>query len=206
MKIAIDIDDVVLATTEKIISILEDKYNILVNMDDINVYDIAESTGVDPKLIPIIVNEAINSEYISPMVGAVATINWLGHYFEPIHFISNRYLYQPTLDQIQQLELDVEYKIHLCKEATNGIPDKAKLINELGIDIIIEDKAETIVDIYNKTNATILIFNRPWNTSFEVDNIRTFRVKTWLIDIIYWFSARIPQLLAVGMNCRLSFK
>jgi len=186
MKIAIDIDDVVLATTEKIISILEDKYNILVNMDDINVYDIAESTGVDPKLIPIIVNEAINSEYIDPIFGAVSTINWLGNYFKPIYFISNRYSYQPTLDQIQQLELDTEYEIHLCGKANNSTPNKAKLINDLGIDTVIEDRADTIMDIYKRTDATILIFDRPWNKYVE-ENDRIHRVRNWIPDVIHWF-------------------
>jgi len=186
MKLAIDIDDVVLATTEKIVSILKDKYDLLVNVDDINVFNMEESVGVDPKLIPVVVNEAINSEYIEPIFGAVPTINWLGNYYEPIYFITNRYSYQSTLDQIQQLELDTEYEIKLCGKTSDGTPNKAELINDLGITIVIEDRMETILDIYVRTSANILVFDRPWNKDIE-ENDRIYRVRNWIPDIIHWF-------------------
>ena len=186
MKLAIDIDDVVLATTEKIVSILKDKYGVLVNVDDINVFNMEESVGVDPKLIPVVVNEAINSEYIEPIFGAVPTINWLGNYYEPIYFITNRYSYQSTLDQIQQLELDTEYEIKLCGKTSDGTPNKAELMNDLGITTAIEDRMETILDIYVRTSANILVFDRPWNKDIE-ENDRIYRVRNWIPDIIYWF-------------------
>ena len=186
MKLAIDIDDVVLATTEKIVSILKDKYDLLVNVDDINVFNMEESVGVDPKLIPVVVNEAINSEYIEPIFGAVSTINWLGNYYEPIYFITNRYSYQSTLDQIQQLELDTEYEIKLCGKTSDGTPNKAELINDLGITTVIEDRMETILDICVRTSANILVFDRPWNKDIE-ENDRIYRVRNWIPDIIHWF-------------------
>jgi len=186
MKLAIDIDDVVLATTEKIVSILKDKYDLLVNVDDINVFNMEESVGVDPKLIPVVVNEAINSEYIEPIFGAVSTINWLGNYYEPIYFISNRYSYESTLEQIQYLELDTEYEIKLCGKTSDGTPNKAELINDLGITTVIEDRMETILDICVRTSANILVFDRPWNKDIE-ENDRIYRVRNWIPDIIHWF-------------------
>jgi len=186
MKLAIDLDDVVLDTTKAIIDVLKDKHNIYIDANDIDVYDIGESTGLDHELISLVVNEAINSEYIEPIFGAVPTINWLGNYLKPIYFLTNRYDYKSTLEQIQYLEFDIEYEIHLCKKTNNGVPNKAKLINDLGINTVIEDRVETIMDIYKRTNADIVVFDKPWNKYVE-ENDRIFRVKSWIIDIVYYF-------------------
>ena len=186
MKLAIDLDDVVLDTTKAIIDVLKDKHNIYIDANDIDVYDIGESTGLDHELISLVVNEAINSEYIEPIFGAVPTINWLGNYLKPIYFLTNRYDYKSTLEQIQYLEFDIEYEIHLCKKTNNGVPNKAKLINDLGINTVIEDRVETIMDIYKRTNADIVVFDKPWNKCVE-ENDRIFRVKSWIIDIVYYF-------------------
>jgi len=186
MKLAIDLDDVVLDTTKAIIDVLKDKHNIYIDANDIDVYDIGESTGLDHELISLVVNEAINSECIEPIFGVVPTINWLGNYFSPIYFLTNRYNYKSTLEQIQYLEFDIEYEIHLCGKTNNGVPNKAKLINDLGINTVIEDRVETIMDIYKRTNADIVVFDKPWNKYVE-ENDRIFRVKSWIIDIVYYF-------------------
>ena len=77
--------------------------------------------------------------------------------------------------------IDCEYLLYHTK-------DKVSVINDNNISIFIEDRLDTIMDIYNNTNCTIFIFDHPWNRNIA-ENVRIWRIRNWV---------EIRDLLMIG--------
>jgi len=60
----------------------------------------------------------------------------------------------------------------------NGIPRKAEVIRQYGINFFVEDRFATAVDIIEKTNCFVILLAKPWNRRLTQPD-RLIRVSNW---------------------------
>ena len=183
-KLGIDIDDCLLDTSSLIIKNLEKKVNRKIDINKITSFHIEENTGIDPDIVKRVVKETLESDYIPPVENAVKTINWLGTLYKPIYFISNKesYLYDNTINLINKVGINIDYELYLC-DKINNIPNKASIILEKGIEMFIEDRVDTVEDIYNRTDCILLVPLKPWNkiwSHYVIFSKRIHMMENWI--------------------------
>ena len=186
INLGCDIDDVLLNTAPSIVSNLETLVDRKIDIDKITNFDISESTGIDIDIVKKAVKMTLESDYIHPIKNAVTVLNWLGTLYKPIYFISNKrpYLYKHNINIINKVGITCDYELYFC-DKINDIPNKSDIILDHKINIFIEDRPETIYDIYEKTKCDILTFRQPWNRNIKFRD-RIHIMYDW-IDIRNYF-------------------
>ena len=181
-----DIDDCILDTASILLEEVNKKLSSSLKYEDIKVHSLAEAFNIDEDIIEDIILEIISRNEIPSMSGSSLVISQLSMILDsPISFISKRsedeFFLSKTRLQLINAGIDCEYLLYHTK-------DKVSVINDNNISIFIEDRLDTIMDIYNNTNCTIFIFDHPWNRNIA-ENVRIWRIRNWV---------EIRDLLMIG--------
>lgn len=171
-----DIDDCILDTVSLLLEEVNKKLSSSLKYEDIKVHSLAEAFNIDEDIVDSIVLETISRNEIPSMSGSSLVISQLSMILDsPIFFISKRsedeFFLSKTRLQLINAGIDCEYLLYHTK-------DKVSVINDNNISIFIEDRLDTIMDIYNNTNCTIFIFDHPWNRNIA-ENVRIWRIRNW---------------------------
>jgi len=172
-----DIDEVIFDMVPSFLSRLDEKYGIHSSIEDIVGQDIAKSLSVEEDkvydAIMSVIGEGnyslLTSSIIMPFIVEDHAVK------NKIFLISSR---EPRFLKITKKELDKNF-IDLNYELifTNA-GSKVDAVNKYNIDAFVEDDAETALDLLDKTNCFIFLFDKPWNRYIgEVD--RLLRVRGW---------------------------
>ena len=190
--IGIDLDDCVFETSTKIAEVISKKIDKEIDLSDMSTYYFEHKYNLEEKFMAEVVSGALSS-YLEEVPNCVQVINWLGHFY-PLHFISLRRdeLMQHTLSNLYKIGINPIFSnLHFVRKE-KGVPAKAKIINELEITDMVEDRPDTILDLYNRTEANILVFDKPWNKSIE-ENSRIKRVKDWFEIRSYFMTSVVGE-------------
>jgi len=171
MKFATDLDDCIIDTGNIIFDLISEEMNV--DFGDRSSYKI-EDYGIDPDIVRKYINRVLESDNLKFFPDAVDVLNQIGLENE-LYIISHRknYLYNHTLSTLKNAKLK-NFKLILTPDKIVSIPDKSSIINDLGINIMVEDRPDIIKDISDNTSADVIIFDRPWNK-----NCRGIRMYNW---------------------------
>jgi uncharacterized HAD superfamily protein len=185
--VAIDLDDCIIETSKDIIYRLESHFGIKFDWDSINEHNLERVFCLDKEIIERFVDESLENSTAKPFENVVTVLNNIGH---RIYIISHRraYLYDHTKKRLDDLGLKQYELILSYSKNSEGTPNKSRIINDIQADIVVEDRADTIMDLYEKTRANIIIYDRPWNTTVR-KNDRIYRAYNWymisqIIDVL----------------------
>ena len=176
-SIGIDIDDTVFYTASYILVLLGRFFNEYFPLERLTKYSIEDCLHIDKEIVEDAVDLAISNPDLKSFEDADRIIKWLSEWYN-IHFITFR---KPKFvsETIELLDkLCIPYFLHMCDK-------KSEIINNEGICVHIEDRPNTIKDIYDNTDCTILVYDRPWNVNIK-QNGRIIRVYSWQ-DIYNFF-------------------
>jgi hypothetical protein len=189
MNIGTDLDDCIVNTAELIVMLLNIRFNKCVDVKDAKSYNLEVLyPDVPDNVVKYAVSDVISLATV-PLVEVNADyyINRLSSYYNTVlHVITYRPndVYRSTL-QLLQDNLIKNFKLHFVS-GKNGrytptiqTPDKAKLINDLELNIYIEDRPDIIEDILDKTKCQIIVYERPWNKGKFENSERLQNCKTW---------------------------
>jgi len=179
-SIGIDIDDTVFYTASYILVLLGRFFNEYFPLERLTKYSIEDCLHIDKEIIEDAVDLAISNPDLKSFEGADRIIKWLSEWYN-IHFITFRKpkFVSETMELLDKL--CIPYFLHMCDK-------KSEIVNNEGICVHIEDRPNTIKDIYDNTDCTILVYDRPWNVNVK-QNGRIIRVYSWQ-DIYNFFIIR----------------
>ena len=169
--IGVDIDDVVLETAKAILKEL----GLLHKYDECTTYDITD-LGVSVDAVMEALHRVLSHTQDIPIVnGAVEALNRIE--FDRIAFISQRYeMYRNvTLKTLTDFNFRLPWDLYFSKHDGNKM--KHEIINDLGIELMIEDNPNTLAEIWDNTRASLVVFDRPWNQAIRGARIR--RIYNW---------------------------
>ena len=182
MRIGLDVDDVILDTSTEIIKEVSKRLNIEADKEMCTSFSIETVYGVKPEVAKDIVCSVLNRGYIPPKSNAINCINllWLAQKCS-IYLISNKHkeIYDHDVKLLKDLGLYIPFTLILVEKAKNGTPAKAKIINKKDIELFVEDRSDTILDILANTNCKVVVMDAPWNRDIK-EGSRVLRVKNWL--------------------------
>lgn len=176
LKIAIDFDETLFPTLEKVLEIYNKRHGTNIELSQITMYNLSDSLGIDiaDELIELFVEKEI---YISlqPYKGAIRAVKTL---VEQGHEI-----YIATSTDVRNME----WKEELLQKHFPFIPKKnlIRIHNKslLNVDVFIEDKLDNL----KSTFADRICFNQPWNIDDDADYVYSIsRIHHWgeIINII----------------------
>jgi len=179
IKLAVDLDDCLLNTSRLILDRINQYFSKSIKLEEVVSFHIEKLFNLNAEVVDMIVQECL-STIIRPNRYAVEALNFLSDFYD-ICFITNRRStqYQSTKTNLEVLGFKFKYDFYLCNKDSRGIPAKAELLNKLGIEFIIEDRPDTIEDIYNRTNCNILVMDKPWNRNIA-ENGRICIDRDWM--------------------------
>lgn len=176
LKIALDFDETLFPTMEKVLEIYNRRHNTNVGLSNITEYNLYEnfSAGVADELLDLFIDKNVY-ENLQPYKGAARTIKTL---------IECGYeIYVATSTDVRNLE----WKEQLLQKHFPFIP-KGNLIrinnkSLLNVDILIDDKIDNLKSIF----ADRICFNQPWNQDTDTDYAyNVYRVHHWgeIINVV----------------------
>lgn len=176
MIIAIDFDETLFATLEKIIEIYNRRYNASLELSQITTYNLHDNFQEDvaDKLIELFVDKEVYSS-LQPYKGAVRAVKTL---VEQGHEI-----YVATSTDVRNME----WKEELLQKYFPFIPKKnlIRIHNKalLNVDVLVEDKLDNL----KSTFADRVCFDQPWNRDEDADYVYSIsRIHHWgeIINVI----------------------
>jgi len=179
LKIAIDIDEVVVKFMEHYIDFVVKKGVKRVNLNDIYCYDIAKVLNMDYELFMIFLDEfnekggVFNFDFIE---GACEGIFYLKKKYD-INFITARFekSWEDTRAFIFEKFRITGDKVIFSKKLIGDGERKDKICKFMEIDLIIEDSPSSLV--YAENGIKVLLLDKPWNQGISHKNL--FRCKSW---------------------------
>lgn len=172
-RIAFDLDDVILNTTPEILNNLHyygydvDPFEEVVNFDLINF------TGASKKQLNQAIKKSLwqNLPLINSFTPEIFLV--LKQMDVEVYIVSHRReeFREQIADNLRELEIsDSYYQLILIPEYT---PHKAKFCADNNIDIIIDDRLDTLYDVQIRAGTKTIVFDRPWNrkSSCNLDRI-----------------------------------
>jgi len=182
MRIAFDLDDVVLDTSTEIIKEASKRLGKELDRELCSTFSIGGIYGISPKVSTDIVHTVLWRDYIPPLPYAIDCLNllWMTQRCS-IYFISNKHqdIYEHDMKLLKDLGLYIPFTLLLVGKAKNGTPKKAEIITQKSIELFVEDRSDTILDILANTNCNIITMDKPWNRDIQSGD-RVLRVKDWL--------------------------
>jgi uncharacterized HAD superfamily protein len=181
--IAFDIDGVVADLFPLISRIMNEKYGVIHTENMQRSYSLDSIPGVSKREVSICINTAIIN-YLSykPYYGAIKFLEKY-HKFSKrtLHFITSRdnrkEIAEATANWLSLYLKKMPYSIHFTQ-------DKFSVCKELEIDIFIEDRAKTAMEIACK-GISVVVIDRPWNRHIPENMWNLVRFNDW-IDIDKW--------------------
>jgi len=181
MKIAIDIDEVILSCIEKYLEFVGNKGYKRVCYEDVFSYRLWEVLEIEKEVVSGLFNEYNSSEYfkrIDFVEGAKdGVINLRDNH--NIYFITARpiNIIKETRDVIFSEFGVLRNRVVFAGDLiVNHCKRKDEICEEMGIDLIIEDNGEDSLK-YAKNGLRVLLLDKPWNQGIEHKNV--FRCFSW---------------------------
>lgn len=176
LRIAIDFDETLFPTLERVIEIYNKRYNTNIEMSQITTYNLAGSLSAEvaDELIDLFVDKNVYS-CLQPYKGAPRAIKAL---IEQGHEV-----YIATSTDVRNME----YKEQLLQKHFPFIPKNnfIRIHNKslLNVDVLVEDKLDNL----KSTFADRVCFDQPWNRDKDTDYVYSIaRVRHWgeIINVI----------------------
>jgi uncharacterized HAD superfamily protein len=180
MKIAIDIDEVVVGFVNKYMEFIETKGFRRVDFEDVISFDLGNLFGIDRDLDRELLNEFNKSRYFGEVEfidGARDGVCFLRDNHD-ICFITARPVdvSKKTRDFIMNEFNILGDKVIFSGDNFGGNKRKDEICKDLGIKLIIEDNGSHSI-VYAENGLKVLLLDKPWNRKFEHENI--FRCFSW---------------------------
>lgn len=176
VKIAIDFDEVLFPTLEKVLEFYNKKNNTNITLSQITTYSLYDSfdVSVADELVEFFVNKDIYDN-LQPYKGAVRTVKSLVEQGHEVYVATNTDV------------RNMEWKEELLQKHFPFIPKKNLIrINNkalLNVDVLIEDNLDNL----KSTFADRICFDQPWNRDEDADYVYSiYRIHNWgeIINII----------------------
>lgn len=183
MRIMVDLDDCLLKTSHTIINLLNRINNLSLDWSKIGDYSISKTFNLDDNLVEQHVKMALESNILEPQDNAVKMFNWVSS-LHSTFIVSRRehYLYNHTVEVLENLGFQ-GYKLILFHDNDDStVPkykDKYEIVNQYGMELVVEDRPDTIENIAKHTLAETLIYDRPWNVGIKESHNKK-RVYSWV--------------------------
>jgi len=171
-SIGIDIDGVIFDTVDEMLNYIGLYYNEIFSKHWIK-NGLEDLPGVEDHVIRDAIDLAVKNENSKIYKDAEEVINWLSEKYN-IYFISYRHpeFFVNTVNLLNKYFKD--YKLYLTTRELG----KHNLIHNKDIKIYIEDDANTIEEVSERTSCKVLVYNQFWNTDVG-ENEKKKRVKSW---------------------------
>ena len=176
MKIAIDFDEVLFPTLERVLEIYNKRHDTSIELLQIATYNLYEclDNAVADELISLFVDKSVYNN-LQPYKGSIKAVKALAD--------KGHEIYVATASDIRNMEwkekLLQRYFPFIPKENLIRIYNK-KLLN---IDVMIEDKLDNLI----QTFADRVCFDQPWNQDKDTDYVYSiYRIRNWgeIINVI----------------------
>lgn len=180
MKLAFDIDGVVLRSIELILDYINRATGRNLTPDDLFMWDL-EPLGLDLGMLREAVAFMYQQEKIRPYNGAVEA---LAHIYrttgEPLLFITGRSDPETAARQLRSLPWNPTVPEMIV---TGGMRDKRRYLSDTGADFIIEDDPEYLQE-YLEAGFGVGLMLQPWNRRSQARVTRRF---TGWTEVEEWF-------------------
>jgi len=180
MKIAIDIDEVIVKFVEKYLKFIESKGYKKVKYEDVSTYRLWEVLGIEKKVAIDLMREYNLTDYfknVDFVKGARDGVKFLRDNYD-IYFITSRfkYLSKCTRDFIFNEFGVLGDRVIFSGDVLGGAKNKDEICRDLGVEIIIEDSEDESLG-YAKNGLKVLLLDKPWNQSVKHKNV--CRCENW---------------------------
>lgn len=169
LKIAIDFDDTLFPTMERVLELYNKRHNTNIEVSNITAYSLYEnfSTDIADELIELFVNKDVYNN-LQPYKGSVRAIKTLVEHGHEV--------YIATSTDVRNME----WKEDLIQKHFPFIPKNnlIRIHNKalLNVDVLIEDKLENLI----QTFADRICFSQPWNIDDSADYAyNIYRIRYW---------------------------
>jgi 5'(3')-deoxyribonucleotidase len=176
VKIAIDFDETLFGTLERVLETYNKRHDASIEMSQIityNLYECLDNTVAD-EIISLFVDKSIYNN-LQPYKGSIKSVKSLidkGHE-----------IYVATSSDIRNME----WKEKLLQRHFPFIPKEnlIRIHNKklLNVDVLVEDKLDNLIETF----AERVCFNQPWNEDKEADYAYSiYRIRNWgeIINVI----------------------
>jgi uncharacterized HAD superfamily protein len=180
MKIAFDVDGVVLKSIDIILDYVNEKTGRNIRVDDLTTWDL-EPLGLDLKILWEAVDHLYVTPRVEPYTQAVQVLSRIHRITcEPLLFITGRADPQTARRHLEALSWNPTVpEMIVC----GGNRDKREYLVQNSVDFIVEDDIRHIDD-YLEAGFDVGLMVRPWNRSAAT--AVTARFESWA-DIEQWF-------------------
>ncbi len=180
--IAIDCDDVIVATAPAILEFYNEKYNTKLELKNFYSNDLTLWGADDPKTAMERVDEFLKTpEYqlLEPFKEAVEVIHQLKNYHE-LHIVTGRndFLQKATQDMLDAFFPDVFASVEYTNFFTDKPRSKSDVCVQLHADLLIDDHLHHASVVAECGTEVFLFGEYPWNQSDSLPE-RVTRVSGW---------------------------
>ena len=181
MKIAIDIDEVVVEFFREYLELFNKRFNTTIKFEDMDNFHIWEVCNISKEDSLKLVNEFYRSDDFFKMElvdGVKEALEELREENE-IHFITSRPISIKEKTQIflGNLFQNYNFGLHFSGGVWGESRTKGEICKELEVDFFVEDNFDYAIDSARKGIKTFLM-DKPWNQNGETHE-NLIRVKTW---------------------------
>ncbi len=186
MKIAFDVDGVVLRSIDVILEEINRNTGRNLHTEDLSSWDL-EPLGLDYEILKQAVDYMYSQPEIEPYEGAMEALSRIHSTSEePLLFITGRS--DPTSAERQILALPWKNKVPEII-VTGGDRNKIKLLHETGADFILEDDPKHLHE-YLTAGIKVGLMLQPWNRNSKIPV--SFRFRQWA-DVAKWYSEDVSR-------------
>ncbi len=193
-KIYVDIDDVLSATIESLIDLLEERHDRRVEVEDVLHFDLERSFGLAADQLHGFMDHAHSDEVLEALVpaegAAQALDDWQGAGHEirlvtgrppSTHAASRRWLEAHKMAFTSLAHLDKWARPNWNRA---GLPAlRFDDIHEIGFALAVEDSLETAVPLVEDFDIPVALMDRPWNR--DISRLST-RARDGLVRCTDW--------------------
>lgn len=183
MKIAFDIDGVVLKSIEVILSRINQTTGNSLRPTDLKAWDL-EPLGLDAATLKDAVDFMYAQIHIDPYEGAPRVLSKIYRLTgEPLLFITGRIDPESARRQLQELRWNPTVPEMVI---TGGDRDKRAYLSETGTNFIVEDDPHHLGD-YLQAGIGVGLMCRPWNSHVDIPVTKRFsgwaEVENWFMEL-----------------------
>ena len=180
MKIAIDIDEVVVKFVERYLEVAKSRGYKSVLYEDVFTYNLWKVLEMEKKVMFDIMEEYNLMGYYKDVIfveGAQKGVRFLRDNYD-IYFITSRpkSISKVTRDLIFNEFGVLGDRVIFSGDVLGGAKNKDEICRELGIKVIIEDSEDESLG-YAKNGLRVLLLDKPWNQSVKHENV--CRCRDW---------------------------
>jgi hypothetical protein len=180
MKIAFDVDGVVLKSIERILEHVNGVAGTNLTPEDLRCWQL-DKLGVDLKVLRASVNDLYAQSRVEPYEGAVEVLSMIHQLTgEPLLFITGRRDPETARRQLEALEWNCDAPKMLV---TGGARNKRVCLAENSVEFIVEDDPVHLAE-YLDAGVGVGLMVRPWNEQLTLPVTRRFL--SWR-DVGDWF-------------------